>query len=205
MGAFCPHCRSAWHNWISEIKPSLYRNFAVNEGGFFIAKLRLPRAIRAWHTCLRLSRHTSQKSLSVALLQPANFCIVWREQGIAKRKSSQIFFPKNDWRNREGSKTSLSGENWMAARGSVPRENQSGVGNKWSVSNESDRSQNRISEKSARHLLPASTFFQNCKDGIKQTAYRIVAKTDEQIVWDSGADIICKFLCWHLSKNSIYY
>ena len=83
----------------------------------------------------------------------------------------------------------------MAARGSVPRENQSGVGNKWSVSNESDRSQNRISEKSARHLLPASTFFQNCKDGIKQTAYRIVAKTDEQIVWDSGADIICKFLC----------
>ena len=43
---------------------------------FFIVKLRLPRAIRAWHTCLRLSHHTSQKSLSVALLQPANFCIV---------------------------------------------------------------------------------------------------------------------------------
>ena len=43
---------------------------------FFVAKLRLPRAIRAWHTRLRLSRHTSQKSLSVALLQPANFSIV---------------------------------------------------------------------------------------------------------------------------------
>lgn len=38
-------------------------------------------------------------------------------------------------------------------------------------------------------------FFRNCKDGIKQTAYRIVAKADEQIVWYSGADIICKFLC----------
>ena len=25
----------AWHNWISEIEPSLYRNCAVNEGGFF--------------------------------------------------------------------------------------------------------------------------------------------------------------------------
>ena len=38
--------------------------------------LRHHRAIRAWHTCLRLFRHTSQKSLPVALLQPANFCIV---------------------------------------------------------------------------------------------------------------------------------
>ena len=28
--------------------------------------------------------------------------------------------------------------------------------------------------------------FWNCKGGTKQTAYRIVAKTDEQIVWDSG-------------------
>jgi len=28
--------------------------------------------------------------------------------------------------------------------------------------------------------------FWNCDGGIKQTAYRIVAKTDEQIVWDSG-------------------
>ena len=26
----------------------------------------------------------------------------------------------------------------------------------------------------------------NCEGGTKQTAYRIVAKTDEQIVWDSG-------------------
>lgn len=38
-------------------------------------------------------------------------------------------------------------------------------------------------------------FRRNCKDGIKQSAYRIVAKADEQIVWYSGADIICKFLC----------
>ena len=38
--------------------------------------LRHYRAIHAWHTCLRLFRHTSQKFLSVALLQPANFCIV---------------------------------------------------------------------------------------------------------------------------------
>ena len=38
--------------------------------------LRHHRAIRVWHTCLRLFRHTSQKSLPVALLQPANFCIV---------------------------------------------------------------------------------------------------------------------------------
>ncbi len=38
--------------------------------------LRHYRAIRAWHTCLRLFRQTIQKFLSVALLQPANFCIV---------------------------------------------------------------------------------------------------------------------------------
>ncbi|UKI12954.1 MAG: hypothetical protein L6V84_01070 [Oscillospiraceae bacterium] len=44
--------------------------------GRYTGSLRHYRAIHAWHTCLRLFRHTSQKFLSVALLQPANFCIV---------------------------------------------------------------------------------------------------------------------------------
>lgn len=34
--------------------------------------------------------------------------------------------------------------------------------------------------------IPHPRLFWNCEGGIKQTAYRIVAKTAEQIVWDSG-------------------
>ena len=37
---------------------------------------RRHHAIHGWHTCSRLSRHTSQESLPVARLQPADFCIV---------------------------------------------------------------------------------------------------------------------------------
>ena len=40
------------------------------------SELKHHRAIHEWHTCLHLFRHTSQKSLPVALLQPANFCIL---------------------------------------------------------------------------------------------------------------------------------
>ncbi len=39
----------------------LFLWFALSPPGY-----RLHRAIRAWHTCLRLSRHTSQKPLAVA-------------------------------------------------------------------------------------------------------------------------------------------
>ena len=46
--------------------------FGTGCSGQFEASLRNLRR----HTCLRLFHHTSQKFLPVALLQPANFCIV---------------------------------------------------------------------------------------------------------------------------------
>ena len=42
----------------------------------FFSFFRHHRAIHDWRTRSRLFRHTSQKLLPVALLQPANFCIV---------------------------------------------------------------------------------------------------------------------------------
>ena len=49
---------------------------SYDDGVEYDIRLRQHRAIRNGRTRSRLSRHTSQKSLPVAALQPANFCIV---------------------------------------------------------------------------------------------------------------------------------
>ncbi len=54
----------------------LFYNLNLRCYGVIVSYLRHHRAMPEWHTCRAFFRHISQKFLTVALLQPANFCFI---------------------------------------------------------------------------------------------------------------------------------